>query len=158
MKKEGYEFDKWKDFILSVIIEKEGSTLTDYVWDRLKKQFNLTSGDKSYYVYTDSVLPCLENEFQLVRTSGKRGIHITEKGKHVAKIGYRSYINSLKRHEFLHRMNDYLSVTTGILSVVTALISLANLYFGWMEKIMSFIPSILLVIMFVVFRLTYKSK
>lgn len=105
--------DSWKDFVLKVIIERGDATLTDYVWGRIEQQFGLDDNNVHHYRYTDVVLPCLENEFELIRTSGKRGIQITEKGKQVAKIGFRSYVKSLERHEKVQKWNDYLGLITG---------------------------------------------
>lgn len=105
--KELDNLDSWKDFVLNVIIERGDATLTDYVWERIEQKFGLDDNSVHHYRYTDVVLPCLENEFELIRTSGKRGIQITEKGKQVAKIGFRSYVNSLERHEKVQKWNDY---------------------------------------------------
>ena len=33
--------DSWKDFVLSVIIERGDATLTDYVWGRIEQEFGL---------------------------------------------------------------------------------------------------------------------
>ena len=97
------DLDTWKDFVLKVIIERGEATLTDYVWDRIEQEFHLDDNYVHHYRYTDCVIPCLENEYGLIRTSGKRGIQITEKGKRVAKIGFRSYLNSLERHERIQK-------------------------------------------------------
>lgn len=103
-------------------------------------------------------MPCLENEFKLIRTSGKRGIQITEKGKQVAKIGFRSYVNSLERHEKVQKWNDYLGLITGGLSIITALFSFVNLFVGLIDKITAFVPAFLLVMLFVAIKYFCKSK
>lgn len=152
------ELDKWKDFVLKVLIERGGATLTDYIWNRLKSEFNVSNDNLAHYRYTDCVLPCLEDEFQLISTSGDRGIQITEKGKQVAKRGYRSYIDSLYRHELIQRINDYLGISTAFLSILSTMFSFVNLHFEWMDKWGSFISSALLVVLFIAFRLLSKSK
>ena len=97
-------------------------------------------------------------DFVLIRTSGKRGIQITEKGKQVAKIGFRSYVNSLERHEKVQKWNDYLGLITGCLSILTALFSFVNLFVGLIDKITAFVPAFLLVILFVAIKYFCKSK
>ena len=62
-----YDLDKWKTFVLRVLLEKNGSSLTDYVWKRLKHEFSLGGNEeKEHYLYTESVLKCLEVEHGLV--------------------------------------------------------------------------------------------
>ena len=143
------DLDAWKDFVLKVIIERGDATLTDYVWGRIEQKFNLDDNNVHRYRYTDVVLPCLENEFELIRTSGKRGIQITEKGKRVAKKGFRSYINSLERREKVQKWNDYLGLITGSMTLVTALFGFVNMFVGMIDKITAFVPTALLVILFV---------
>ena len=150
--------DSWKDFVLKVIIERGDATLTDYVWGRIEQQFGLDDNNVHHYRYTDVVLPCLENEFKLIRTSGKRGIQITEKGKQVAKIGFRSYVNSLERHEKVQKWNDYLGLITGGLSIITALFSFVNLFVGLIDKITAFVPAFFLVMLFVAIKYFCKSN
>lgn len=154
------ELDAWKDFVLKVILEKDGVTLTDYVWGRLKKEFDLDldGNDMNHYRYTSAVLPCLENEFQLIRTSGARGIQITEKGKRVAKIGFRSYINSLERHERVQKWNDYLKLITGGITIITGLFGVINMFIGLIDKITAFVPTALFVILFIAIKYFYNSK
>ena len=111
-----------------------------------------------HYRYTESVLPCLENEFELIRTSGKNGIQITEKGKKVAKIGFRSYVNSLERHEKVQKWNDYLGLITGFLSIITALFGFVNMFVGLIDKITAFVPAFLLVILFAAIKYFCRKK
>lgn len=150
--------DAWKDFVLKVIIERGDATLTDYVWGRIKQEFNLDGNNIHHYRYTASVLPCLENEFELIRTSGDRGIQITEKGKRVAKIGFRSFVNSLERHERVQKWNDYLGLVTGSLSIITAIFGFVNMFVGLIDKIIAFIPTALLIILFFAIKHFCKSK
>lgn len=153
-----YELDKWKDFVLSVLVEKGGSTLTDHIWNRLVYDLNVEDDQASYDRYTNGVLLCLENEFQLIRTSGAKGIQITEKGKQVAKDGYRSYMNSLKRQETIRKWNEYLGFTTAVMTILTTIFSFANLHFEWMDKWGVCIQTGLLVILFIAIKLFGKSK
>ena len=154
-----FDLDAWKDYVLNILIEKGDASLTDYVWECLTKKFSIGNNEKKgHYLYTSCVLKSLEDEFQLIRTSGSRGIQITEKGKYVARKGFRSYINSMKRHEKLKRTNDYLSTITRILSIISALISSANIYYGWINKFDSLIPTILFIGISVIFRFLYNSK
>lgn len=152
------ELDAWKDFVLKVILEKGGATLTDYVWGRLKKEFDLDGNNMNHYRYTSAVLPCLENEFELIRTSGDRGIQITEKGKRVAKIGFRSYINSLERHEKVQKWNDYLGLITAGMTIITGIFGVVNMFIGLIDKITAFVPAALFVILFVAIKHFCKSK
>ena len=152
------ELDKWKDFVLKVIIEKGGESLTDYVWSQIKKEFSLDSNNIHHYRYTSSVLPCLEKEFGLIRTSGDRGIQITEKGKRVARIGFRPYVNSLERNERFQEWNDYLGVITGFLSIITALFGFVNMFVGLIDKITAFVPAFLLVILFAAIKYFCRTK
>lgn len=150
--------DAWKDFVLKVIIERGDATLTDYVWGRIEQEFNLDDSNVHYYRYTNVVLPCLENEFDLIRTSGKRGIQITEKGKQVANIGFRSYINSIKRHEKVQKWNDYLGLITGGMTIITAFFGFVNMFVGMIDKITAFVPTVLLVVLFVAIKYFCRSK
>lgn len=152
------DLDAWKDFVLKVIIERGDATLTDYVWGRIEQEFNLDDNNVHHYRYTDVVLPCLENEFKLIRTSGKRGIQITEKGKQVAKKGFRSYINSLERREKVQKWNDYLGLITGSMTLVTALFGFVNMFVGMIDKITAFVPTALLVILFVAIKYFCRTK
>lgn len=152
------DLDVWRDFVLKIIVERGDATQTDYVWRRIKQEFNLNDNNVHYYRYTDVVLPCLENEFGLIRTSGKKGIQITEKGKRVAKIGFRSYINSIERREKVQKWNDYLGLITGSMTLVTALFGLVNIFVGLMDKITAFVPTALLVIQFVAIKYYCRSK
>jgi len=152
------DLDAWKDFVLKVIIERGDATLTDYVWERIEQNFNLDDNNVHHYRYTDAVLPCLENEFELIRTSGKRGIQITEKGKKVAKIGFRSYINSIERREKVQKWNDYLGLITGSMTLVTAIFGFVNMFVGLIDKITAFVPTVLLAILFVAIKYFCKSK
>lgn len=152
------DLDSWKDFVLKVIVERGDATLTDYVWGRIEKEFNLDNNNVHHYRYTDVVLPCLENEFELIRTSGKKGIQITEKGKQVAKIGFRSYINSIDRREKVQKWNDYLGLITGSMTLVTALFGFVNMFVGLIDKITAFVPTALLVILFVAIKYLCRSK
>ena len=86
MENDYYDLDKWKTFVLRGLLEKNGSSLTDYVWNRLKHELSLGGNEqKEHYLYTESVLKCLEVEDGLIRTN-KRGILITTKGEEVAKM------------------------------------------------------------------------
>ena len=107
MENDYYDLDKWKTFVLRVLLEKNGSSLTDYVWNRLKHEFSLGENEQTEHnLYTESVLKCLEVEHGLIRTN-KRGIQITTKGEEVAKMnnGFRSYLDSKYRHRLLQRIN-----------------------------------------------------
>ena len=85
MENDYYDLDKWKTFVLRVLLEKNGSSLTDYVWNRLKHEFSLGENEQTEHnLYTESVLKCFEVEHGLIRTN-KRGIQITTKGEEVAK-------------------------------------------------------------------------
>lgn len=152
------DLDAWKDFILRVIIEKGDATLTDYVWKEIKQEFNLDDNSVHHYRYIDVVLPCLENEFHLIRLSGKRGIQITEKGRYVAKIGYRSYIKSIERREKVQKWNDYLGVITGSMSFITTIFAFINMFFGLIDKYTAFVPAALLVILFIAIKYFCRSK
>ena len=152
------DLDAWNDFVLKVIVERGDATLTDYDWRRIKQEFNLDDNNVHHYRYTGVVLPCLENEFELIRTSDKRGIQITEKGKQVAKIGFRSYINSIERREKVQKWNDYLGLITGSMTLVTALFGLVNMFVGLIDKITAFVPTALLVILFVAIKYFCRSK
>lgn len=152
------DLDAWKDFVLKVIIERGEATLTDYVWDRIEQEFHLDDNNIHHYRYTDCVIPCLENEYGLIRTSGKRGIQITEKGKRVAKIGFRSYLNSLERHERIQKWNDYLGLITGSLSIITTLVGFANMFIGWIDKFTAFIPAAILTILFAAIKFLCKTR
>lgn len=152
------DLDAWKDFVLEVIVERDDATLTDYVWRRIKHEFGLDDNNVHHYRYTNVVLPCLENEFELIRTSGKKGIQITEKGRQVAKIGFRSYINSIERREKVQKWNDYLGLITGSMTLVTALLGFVNMFVGLIDKITAFIPTALLVILFVAIKYFCRSK
>lgn len=152
------DLDAWKDFVLKVIVERGDATLTDYVWRLIKHEFNLDDNSVHHYRYTDVVLPCLENEFELIRTSGKNGVQLTEKGKQVAMTGFRSYINSMERHEKVQKWNDYLGLITGSMTLVTALFGFVNMFVGLTEKITAFIPTALLVILFVAIKYFCRSK
>ena len=150
--------DAWKDFVLKVIIERGEATLTDYVWDRIEQEFHLDDNNIHHFRYTDCVIPCLENEYGLIRRSGKRGIQITEKGKRVAKIGFRSYLNSLERHERIQKWNDYLGLVTGSLSIITTLVGFANMFIGWIDKFTAFIPAAILTILFAAIKFLCKTR
>ena len=152
------DLDTWKDFVLKVIIERGEATLTDYVWDRIEQEFHLDDNNIHHYRYTDCVIPCLENEYGLIRTSGKSGIQITEKGKRVAKIGFRSYLNSLERHELIQKWNDYLGLITGGLSIITTLVGFANMFIGWIDKFTAFIPAAILAILFAATKFLCKTR
>lgn len=150
--------DAWKDFVLKVIIERGDATLTDYIWRRIKNEFNLDDNSIHHYRYTDVVLPCLEHEFELIRTSDKRGIQVTEMGKRVAKIGFRSYINSIERREKVQTWNDYLGLITGGMTIITGLFGFVNMFIGLTDKITAFVPAALFVILFVAIKHFCKSK
>lgn len=155
-----YDLDKWKSFVLRVLLEKNGSSLTYHVWKRLKQEFSIGENEqKEHYLYTESVLKCLEVEHGLIRTN-KRGIQITTKGEEVAKMnnGFRSYIDSKYRHRLLQRINDYVVTSTGILSLMMTTFSFVNLFYNWIDKKYSFLPPLILGLFFVVFRLICKSK
>lgn len=152
------DLDAWKDFVLKVIIERGDATLKDYVWDRIEQEFHLDSDRIHHYRYTDSVLPCLENEFELIRTSGKNGIQITEKGKRVSKIGFRSYVNSLERHETIQKWNDYMGFITSGMTILSTVVGVVNMFAGWINIIIGFIPAFLLAVLFVTIKYFSKSR
>ena len=155
MENDYYDLDKWKTFVLRVLLEKNGSSLTDYVWNRLKHEFSLGENEQTEHnLYTESVLKCLEVEHGLIRTN-KRGIQITTKGEEVAKMnnGFRSYLDSKYRHRLLQRINDYVVTATGILSLMMTMFSFVNLFYNWIDKKYSFLPPLILGLFLVVFRL-----
>lgn len=125
---------------------------------RLKKEFELDDNKMNRYRYTNAVLPCLENEFELIRTSGDRGIQITEKGKQVAKIGFRSYINSIEKHEKVQKCNDYHGLITACITIITGIIGFINMFIGLIDKITAFVPVALFVILFIAIKYFCKSK
>lgn len=141
MENDYYDLDKWKTFVLRVLLEKNGSSLTDYVWNRLKHEFSLGENEQTEHnLYTESVLKCLEVEHGLIRTN-KRGIQITTKGEEVAKMnnGFRSYLDSKYRHRLLQRINDYVVTATGILSLMMTMFSFVNLFIiGLIKSILFF--------------------
>ncbi len=154
-----YNLDEWKDYILNILIEEGDASLTDYIWELLIKKFSLGKNEKKeYYLYTECALKSLEVEFNLIRRSGSRGIQITEKGRYVAHKGFRSFINSTRRHEMLSKINDYLGTISGLLSIISALFSFVNIYYGWINKIEPLISTFLLIIIAVVFKFLFNSR
>lgn len=146
-----YDLDEWKDFVLSFLIDKNEGTLYSTVVNNWKNKFPSKESDsqKTSLLFKNCVLDCLESEFKLIRTEDSKIISITEKGKIIQKKGFRNYMNSLKRHDTIQRVNDYLAVGSGFLSLITTLISFVNLICSWWSNtITSFIPAIIFAVMF----------
>ena len=159
MKIEKYDLDNWRTFVLREIIKMGEGSFTDYLWQRIKVHFTLTDDtQKAHYLYTECVLKVLESE-GLVRIQN-RGIHITRKGIEVARRrkGYCSYVNSLRRHELLHRINDYLATISGCITILSFLFSSINVFFGWADKYVSFLSTIISLIVTMVFRYQYRKN
>lgn len=156
-----YDLDKWKDFVLCVLDEKNGNSLTDYIWKRLTKEFSIGNEDrKAHSVYINNVLECLENEHGLIRQTNARGIHMTDKGAEILHKynGVRQWLNSLYRHKLLQRIKDYVETVAGILSIVTTMFTVANLFYEWVDKLYSVLPPFILLAICVTFRFAIKSK
>lgn len=157
MSNKEYDLDAWKDFILNLLIERGGASLKDFVWDCLIEKYPTNNKQKGYYLFR-CVLKCLEEEFQLIKTSDSRGIQITEEGKYVAHKGFRSYINSKRRHEKLKRINDYISTLSSIISIISAIITFANIYYEKSNILYSLIITIIFIVITIVSRLACKTK
>lgn len=156
------QLDKWKDFILKLLVDRGEASLIDYVWNQLKAEYNLGNDNSYHYLYIECVLPCLEDEFKLICRTGKNGIHITEKGKQVQKIGFRKYVNSCKRRENIQKMNDYFTFAFGICTIITGAMSFINtIVKWWANTTLSFVPTVIFAILFVasyVFKKTNSLK
>lgn len=151
--------DKWKDFILKLLVERGDASLTNYVWEQLKQEYKPSNDNVGHSLYIECVLPCLEDEFKLICRTGKNGIHITEKGKQVQKIGFRKYINSCKRRENIQKMNDYFTFAFGICTIITGAMSFINtIVKWWANTTLSFIPTVIFAILFVASYVFKKSS
>lgn len=156
MDAQNYDTDKWKDFVLNLLVERDGGTLIGSLKSCWKQKYSPDDKDsqKRSFLFQNCVLDCLENELHLVRTDGKNGISITEKGKRVQEIGYRKYMDSLKRHENIQKINEYFTLIFGIMSLITASISFVNTIFElWTNMIASCVVSGFFIVAFIASKL-----
>lgn len=149
-----YKLDEWKTFVLKELCDLNEASLIDTIWGRLKVNFHIPDSDsKAYYLYTDLVLKCLEDEHGLIRTE-KNGIQITTEGKYVASLrgGFSEFIQSKQRHRTIMKWNDYLQFLTTLVGFISGFIALLNLTFEWWNKNFSiFVMGVIIVFTVIIF-------
>lgn len=149
-----YNLDVWKTFVLKELCNLNEASLIDTIWNRLKVNQKLPESDrKVYYLYTDNVLKCLEDEHGLIRTA-KNGIQITTKGKYVASLngGFSEYVNSSQRHKKIVKWNDYIQFATTIIGFISGTLALLNLVFEWWNKNFSiFVMGVIIIFTVIIF-------
>lgn len=131
-----YDLDEWKTYVLKELCNLNEASLIDTIWNRLKVSLQVSEEDwKDHYLYTDTVLKCLEYEHGLIRTE-KNGIQITTEGKYVASLkgGFAEYINSSQRHKKIVKWNDYIQFATTLVGFISGVVAFLNLIFDWWNK------------------------
>ena len=149
-----YNLDEWKTFVLKELCNLNEASLIDTIWNRLKVSLHVSESDrKTHYLYTDTVLKCLEYEHGLIRTE-KNGIQITTEGKYAANLkgGFSEYIQSKQRHKAIVKWNDYLQFATTLIGFISGIIALLNLIFEWWDKNFSlFVMGVIIILTVVLF-------
>lgn len=151
-----YDIDKWKDFVLNKLVERDGATLINTLKSCWKQEYSPEDKDsqRRSFLFQNCVLDCLESELQLIKTDGKNGISITEKGKRVQEIGFRKYMNSLKRREKIQKISEYFTLVSGFMSLITITISFVNTIFEWWTNMLeSYIFSGFFIALFIASKL-----
>lgn len=149
-----YDLNEWKTFVLKELCNLNDASLIDTIWNRLKVGLQVSESDwKAHYLYTDTVLKCLEHEHGLIRTE-KNGIQITTEGKYVANLkgGFTEYIQSKQRHKTIVKWNDYLQFATTLVGFISGIIALLNLIFEWWDKSFSlFVMGVIIILTIALF-------
>lgn len=149
-----YDLNEWKTFVLKELCNLNDASLIDTIWNRLKVGLQVSESDwQAHYLYTDTVLKCLEHEHGLIRTE-KNGIQITTEGKYVANLkgGFSEYIQSKQRHKTIVKWNDYLQFATTLVGFISGIIALLNLIFEWWDKSFSlFVMGVIIILTIALF-------